>query len=151
MFEECFYQHDEDREVGGEITRTRSYRIYKLFYRISSFIFAVCHEQIRVLSPQKIITDRSKAVFLLWLSVAFFGVRVSTAFHLMLVHINFSSVSVAGCPPFGKKLFTRLTICSLCNLPIFLSLVISRFGYEGGLWVLIAKVPCHFTLVTFCK
>ena len=31
-----------------------------------------------------------------------FGVRVSVTFHLMLVHIIFSSVSVAEWPPFGK-------------------------------------------------
>ena len=34
-------------------------------------------------------------------------------FHL--VHI-FSSVQVAQWPPFGKELFTRSTICSLCIL-----------------------------------
>ena len=31
-------------------------------------------------------TDRSKAVFLTWLSVACFGVRVMVMFHLMFVH-----------------------------------------------------------------
>ena len=31
-----------------------------------------------------------------------FGVRVSVTFHLMCVHIIFSSVSVAEWPPFGK-------------------------------------------------
>ena len=31
-----------------------------------------------------------------------FGVRVSVTFHLMCVHIIFSSVSVSGCPTFGK-------------------------------------------------
>ena len=36
----------------------------------------------------------------------------------MCVHIIFSSVSVAEWPPFGKKLLTRLTICSLCILTI---------------------------------
>ena len=43
-----------------------------------------------------------------------FGVRVSVTFHLTCVHIIFSSVWVAEWPPFGKKLLTRLTICSLC-------------------------------------
>ena len=46
-----------------------------------------------------------------------FGVRVSMTFHLMCGHI-FSSVSVAGLPPFGNPLLTRLTICSLCILTI---------------------------------
>ena len=31
-----------------------------------------------------------------------FGVRVSVTFHIMCVHISFSSVSVAEWPPFGK-------------------------------------------------
>ena len=40
------------------------------------------------LSPQQSITDRSKAVVLLWFSVAcFFCVRDSVTFHLMFVHI----------------------------------------------------------------
>ena len=39
-------------------------------------------------------------------------------FHFMCVHIILSSVSVAEWPPFGKKLLTRLTICSLCILTI---------------------------------
>ena len=47
-------------------------------------------------------TDRSKAVVLLWFSVACFGVRFSVTFHFMCVHIIFSSVSVAGWPPFIK-------------------------------------------------
>ena len=41
------------------------------------------------------ITDRSKAIVLLWLSVTCFGVRVSVPFHLTCVHIIFSSDSVA--------------------------------------------------------
>ena len=44
------------------------------------------------------ITNRSKAIILLWFSVtcfSVFGVRVSVTFHLMCVHIIFSSVSVA--------------------------------------------------------
>ena len=52
--------------------------------------------------PQLFITDRSKAVVLLWFSVACFGVGVSVTFHLMCVHIIFSSFSVAEWPPFGK-------------------------------------------------
>ena len=42
-----------------------------------------------VQAPQYFISDRSKAVVLLWFSVAcfVFGVRVSVTFHLMCVHI----------------------------------------------------------------
>ena len=39
---------------------------------------------------QLFITDRSKAVVLLWFSVACFGVKVSVTFHLTCVHIIFS-------------------------------------------------------------
>ena len=59
---------------------------------------------------------RKYVCVLLWFSV--FGVRVSLTFHLTCVHIIFSSVWVAKWPPFGKKLFTWLTICSLCTLTI---------------------------------
>ena len=50
---------------------------------------------------QKFITDRSKAVFLMWFSVACFGVRVLVMFHLRFVHYTLSSVWVAEWPPFG--------------------------------------------------
>ena len=39
-------------------------------------------------------------------------------FYLKYVHIIYRSVWVAECPPFGKELLTRLTICSLCILTI---------------------------------
>ena len=69
------------------------------------------------LSTERTITDRSKAVRLLWFSVACLGVRVSVTVRLTFVNnIIFSSVSVAEWPPFGKQLLTRLTICSLCIL-----------------------------------
>ena len=57
--------------------------------------------------------------FVMILCCLFFGVRVSVTFHLMCFHIIFSSVWVAEWPFFGKKLLTRLTICSLCILTIF--------------------------------
>ena len=60
----------------------------------------------------------------------------------MFVHIIFSSVSIAEWPPFGKELPTRLTICYLVFC-LFVILVICRFGFEGGIWVLIAPVPGH--------
>ena len=47
-----------------------------------------------------------------------FLVSVSVTFHLMNVHIIFSSVWVAEWLPFRKQLLTRLTICSLCILTI---------------------------------
>ena len=44
--------------------------------------------------------------------------RVSVTFHLMCVHIVFSSVSVAEWPPFGRWLPARLAVCSLCVLAV---------------------------------
>ena len=70
------------------------------------------------LSPQLFITDHSKAVVLLWFSVACFGVRVLVTLHIMCAHIVFSSVWVAEWPSFEKELLTWLTICSLCILTI---------------------------------
>ena len=40
----------------------------------------------------------------------------------------------------------RLTLCSLCIMS-FCIFVISRFGLEGGIWVLIVPVPVHCLLV----
>ena len=55
-------------------------------------------------------------------------------FHLMCVHLNFSSVWVAEWPPFGKKLLTRLTICSLCILTIcnvsYFPVLVLRAGFR---------------------
>ena len=53
-------------------------------------------------------------------------------FHLMFVHIIFSSVWVAKWPPFGKELPTRLTICFLCILTIcnsVFTVLVLRVGY----------------------
>ena len=61
----------------------------------------------------------------------------------MFVHIILRSVQVAEWPPFGKELLTRLTIGSLSIL------VISCFGFEGGIWVVIAPVLGRCILVTF--
>ena len=68
-------------------------------------------------------------------SVSCFGVRVSVMFHFIFVDYTFSSVLVAEWPPFGKKLPTRLTICShcilfICNIYLFPVLVLrARFGF----------------------
>ena len=56
---------------------------------------------------------------MLWFAVTCFDVRVPLMFHLMCVHIIFSSVLVAEWPHFGKELLPRLTICSLCTLTVF--------------------------------
>ena len=69
-------------------------------------------------------------------------------FHHTCVHIILSSIWVAEWQPFGKELLTRLTICSLCFL-LFVILVISRFGFEGRIWILIASVPSLYILFTF--
>ena len=41
---------------------------------------------------------------------------------------------------------TQFVLFLLC---LFVILVISHFGFEGGIWVLIAPVPGHCLLVTF--
>ena len=70
-------------------------------------------------------------------SVVCSGVRVLGTLHLMFSLIIFFlySVWVAGRQPFGRELLTRLTVCSLYIL------VISRFGFEGGIWILIPSIP----------
>ena len=42
----------------------------------------------------------------------------SVMFHFVFVHCTFSSVWVAGWPPFGKWLPARLAICSRCILSV---------------------------------
>ena len=69
-------------------------------------------------------------------------------FHLTCVHIFVSSVWVAELPSYGKWLLTRLTKCSLCILTICI-LVVSRFGFEGWIWVLFAPVPGLCIVFTF--
>ena len=69
-------------------------------------------------------------------------------FHLMCVHIIFSLGWLAEWPSFGKELLTRFTICSLCTLTIC-SFNYFPFGFEGGIWVLIAPVPGHCIHFTF--
>ena len=73
----------------------------------------------------------------------FYGIRVSVTFHLMCVHITFSSVSVAEWPPFGKYLFTRLTICFICILTIC-NISYFPFCFEG--WILVLIFAFFFLL-----
>ena len=61
-------------------------------------------------------------------------------FHLMCVHITFSSVLVAEWPPFGKTLLTWVTIYSLCILTICNNSYFS-FWFWGVDLGLIALVP----------
>ena len=64
-------------------------------------------------------------------------------FVLLFVHNTFSLVWVAEWPPLGKELSTRLAVCSHCLLSVFNSRFFP-FGLEGGVWFLIASVPCYF-------
>ena len=56
------------------------------------------------------ITDRSKAVVLMWSLLDVLVARVSVMFHFMFVHYTFSSVWVAW------GIAARLAICSHCIL-----------------------------------
>ena len=62
-----------------------------------------------VLSPSNSLLTVPRRQFCCGSLLPVFGVRLS---------VTFSSVSVAEWPPFGKQLFTRLTICYLCILTI---------------------------------
>ena len=68
--------------------------------------------------------DRSKAVVLLWFSVACCGVRVSVMFHLMLVHYTFSLVWVTEWPPLGNScpLGLPFVLIVFCLFEFFLKL-----------------------------
>ena len=60
----------------------------------------------------------------------------------------FSITYVAEWPLFGKVLLIRLTDV-LFVLYLFVILVVSHFGFEGGTFVLIAPVPGHCLPFTF--
>ena len=69
----------------------------------------------------------------------------------MFVHFIFSSVLGAEWPPFGKEMFPRRSYV-LFVFCLFVTLVISRTGFEGWIWVLTASAPdlcIHFTYFTF--
>ena len=68
-------------------------------------------------------------------------VRVSVTFHLTCVHIIFSSVWVAECPPFGKTAAHSVDHMFSVYFDLFIILVSSRLGFEGWICVLIASVP----------
>ena len=94
----------------------------------------------RISSSRSETFDLSKAVVLLWLSVVCFWCQSFGDIPPYVCLYYFSSVSIAEWPSFGKELLTRLTVCPLCILTIC-NLVISRIGFEGWIWVLIASVP----------
>ena len=68
-------------------------------------------------------------------------------FHHTCVHISFGSVWVAECPPFGKKLLTRLTICSLSILTIYNFRYYPFPGLEMGSDLLQFLVFAYFLLL----
>ena len=49
----------------------------------------------------------------------------------------------------GKSCPLSWPFVYIASCPFVIS-VISRFGFEGGVWFLIARVPVHFLLVNFC-
>ena len=65
-------------------------------------------------------------------------------FHLII----FSSVLVAEWPPFGK--IAANSVEYMFSL-YFVILVISRFGFEDWIWVLIASVPGLCISFYFCS
>ena len=77
-----------------------------------------------------------------------FGVRISVMFHLIFVHYTFSSLFglsdhlLGNSCPFGWP-FVLIVFC------LFVILVISHFGFESSICLLIAPVHVHCFLVTF--
>ena len=65
-------------------------------------------------------------------AAACFGARVSVMFHHMFVSYTFSSVSVDGWSPFGKKLPARLAICSHCLLSICIFYLFPILAFRAG-------------------
>ena len=90
--------------------------------------------------------NRFNVVVLIWFSVASFC--VSVIFHLKFVHYTFSTVGVSEWPPFGKKLPTRLAICSHCLLSICNYHLFSNLVLSAG-WLLIVSVLVHCYSFTF--
>ena len=70
---------------------------------------------------------------------------------LFLVNIILVRFGLLSGHLFGKELLTRLTILHLYYILTIVILAISRFGFEGGIWVLISSIPSHCILVTFCN
>ena len=70
-------------------------------------------------------------------------VSVSVTFHLMYVLIVLVRCRLLSGHLLGKSCPLGLCIMSIFNFSYFL------FGFEGGLWILIASVPCHCLLVVF--
>ena len=67
-------------------------------------------------------------------------------FHLMPVNNTFCSFWIAELPPFGKKLPTRLAVCSHCILSIF-NLTNFPFWFVRGVCFFIVPVPVHCLIV----
>ena len=74
-------------------------------------------------------------------SVARFGVNFGTVF-LKCVRIVMGWVGVAWLPPFAKTLLPWFAMCSLCILS-FCGCVISNFGFEVRILVLVVSIPGH--------
>ena len=71
-------------------------------------------------------------------------------FQFMCVYIIFSSVSVTERPTVLEISAHSINHNVLFVFLLFVILVISRFGFESWIWVLIASVPDLCILFTFC-
>ena len=87
----------------------------------------------------------SPANFTNLFSIACFGFGdVSPHVQIVLVWSRLLSGHLLG------ESWPLLTLCSPLQC-LFVILVISRFGFEGGIWVLIVRVPIYCLLVAFRK
>ena len=92
-------------------------------------------------------TNNSKAIVLLWFSVACFWCQCFGDVSPYICQYHFLALFGFLIGHLLKKLLTRLSIFSLCILTIrYFSYF--PFGFEGGILVLIAPVPGHCILDT---
>ena len=86
----------------------------KCFVHFQTLRVRLCTLRKTTLSPQEIITDRSKAVVLLWFfSIVCFWFQSFGEVSPYVCSYYFCSVCVAEWQPFGNELLTRLTKCYL--------------------------------------
>ena len=118
----------------------------EFLYHISNWGWDWCHKT-SLKPPSYLLLTVPRRLFWCGSLLSVFGVGVSVMLHLMLVHYTFIWVWVAEWPPFGKLLLIRLAFCPHC-ICLFVILVISHFGFEGRICLLIAPVPVHCFLIT---
>ena len=97
---------------------------------------------------QLFITDRSNAVVFCRSLLPVFSVRVSATFRLTCVHIILVWFGLLSVHLLGNSYLLGLPYALIVFL-LFVINVISRFGFEGWIWVLYASFADLFIPFTF--